>query len=82
MSNSVSSQRVIFIILRFMRKPVLVLVTVYAVSMAGWVLIPGVVVDGKSQELSFFHAFYFLTYTATTTGFGEIPISFSNAQRM
>ena len=82
MSNSVSSQRVIFIILRSMRKPVLVLVTVYAVSMAGWVLIPGVVVDGKSQELSFFHAFYFLTYTATTTGFGEIPISFSNAQRM
>ena len=82
MSNSVSAQRVTFIILRFMRKPVLVLVTVYAVSMAGWVIIPGVVVDGKSQELSFFHAFYFLTYTATTTGFGEIPVTFSNAQRM
>jgi Trk K+ transport system NAD-binding subunit len=82
MSNSVSSKRVTFIVLRFMRKPILVLVSVYAISMVGWVLIPGVTVDGKSQELSFFHAFYFLTYTATTTGFGEIPITFSNAQRM
>ncbi len=82
MSNTVSSQRVTFIVLRFMRKPILALVSVYAISMVGWVLIPGVAVDGKSQELSFFHAFYFLTYTATTTGFGEIPITFSNAQRM
>ena len=82
MSNSVGSHRVTFIVLRFMRKPILVLVSVYAISMVGWVLIPGVAVDGKSPELSFFHAFYFLTYTATTTGFGEIPITFSNAQRM
>jgi len=82
MITSVSSQRVTFIVLRYMRKPILVLVSVYAISMVGWVLIPGVDVDGRSRELSFFHAFYFLTYTATTTGFGEIPISFSNAQRM
>ena len=82
MSNPVGSHRVTFIVLRFMRKPILVLVCVYAISMVGWVLIPGVIVDGRSQELSFFHAFYFLTYTATTTGFGEIPITFSNAQRM
>ena len=82
MTDAVSSQRVTFIVLRFMRKPILALVSVYAISMVGWVLIPGVVVDGESQELSFFHAFYFLTYTATTTGFGEIPITFSNAQRM
>ncbi len=82
MTDPVSSRRVTFIVLRFMRKPILALVSVYAISMVGWVLIPGVVVDGESQELSFFHAFYFLTYTATTTGFGEIPITFSNAQRM
>jgi Trk K+ transport system NAD-binding subunit len=31
--------------------------------------------------MSVFHAFYFMTYTATTTGFGEIPVEFSNAQR-
>jgi Trk K+ transport system NAD-binding subunit len=50
--------------------------------MVGWVVIPGVNVEGKPEPLSFFHAFYFLTYTATTTGFGEIPYSFSDAQRM
>ena len=82
MSQSASSQRVTFIVLRFMRKPILALVSVYAISMVGWVIIPGVEVDGKQPELSFFHAFYFLTYTATTTGFGEIPITFSNGQRM
>ena len=48
MSNTVSSQRVTFIVLRFMRKPILVLVSVYAISMVGWVIIPGVIVDGKS----------------------------------
>ncbi len=82
MADSVESHRVTFIVLRFMRRPILVLVSVYAISMVGWVLIPGVNVDGKPEPLSFFHAFYFLTYTATTTGFGEIPYAFSDAQRM
>jgi hypothetical protein len=29
--------------------------------------------------MSFFHALYFMTYTATTTGFGELPGEFSDA---
>jgi len=80
--TSGKSSRVIFIVLRFMRTPIMALVAVYAVSMLGWVMIPGQTPDGQSERLSFFHAFYFLTYTATTTGFGEIPHPFSNAQRM
>ena len=44
-------------------------------------LIPGTVIDGQTHYMSIFHAFYFMTYTATTTGFGEIPYEFSNAQR-
>ena len=32
--------------------------------------------------MSFFHAFYFISYTATTIGFGEIPHAFSDAQRL
>ncbi|MDZ7622702.1 MAG: ion channel [Candidatus Competibacteraceae bacterium] len=32
--------------------------------------------------MSFFHAFYFISYTATTIGFGEIPNAFSESQRM
>ena len=82
MVDRTADHRVTFIILRFMRKPILVLATVYAISMVGWVIIPGVDVDGNPQPMSFFHAFYFLTYTATTTGFGEIPFAFSDAQRM
>jgi Trk K+ transport system NAD-binding subunit len=65
-----------------MRGPLITLVCVYAVSMLGMVLIPGIEVDGETHYMSFFHAFYFVTYTATTTGFGEIPYEFSDAQRM
>ena len=32
--------------------------------------------------MSFFHAFYFMSYTATTIGFGEIPNAFSDGQRL
>ncbi|MEM7222086.1 MAG: NAD-binding protein [Pseudomonadota bacterium] len=76
------TSRVTFIVLRYMRRPLMTLVIVYAISMAGWVLIPGVDPEGNPVKLSFFHAFYFLTYTATTTGFGELPYAFSEAQRM
>lgn len=82
MIDTTDPHRVTFIVLRFMRKPILALVAVYATSMVGWVLIPGVNEAGEPEALSFFHAFYFLTYTATTTGFGEIPYTFSEAQRM
>lgn len=76
------ASRVTFIVLRTMRKPIMILVGVYAASMIGWVMIPAVDVAGNPQHMSFFHAFYFLTYTATTTGFGELPYAFSEAQRM
>jgi voltage-gated potassium channel len=32
--------------------------------------------------LSFFHAFYFVSYTATTIGFGELPHALTGAQRI
>ena len=79
---SPKSSRVTYIILRYMRRPILVLITVYAVSMLGWILIPGIDEEGNPEHLSFFHAFYFLTYTVTTTGFGELPSTFTEAQRM
>lgn len=82
MAAVTGSHRVTFIVLRFMRRPILVLVTVYAASMVGWVLIPGADPENPSEPLSFFHAFYFLTYTATTTGFGEIPHAFTETQRL
>ena len=34
------------------------------------------------MRLGFFDAFYFMSYTATTIGFGELPQPFTDAQRM
>lgn len=81
MNSSVELSRVTFIVLREMRWPIMVLIIVYSISVIGMVFIPGPVIDGETQYMSIFHAFYFMTYTATTTGFGEIPFEFSNAQR-
>ena len=74
---------VFFLILRRMRAPLIVLVAIYAVAVLGLTLVPGVDAEGKAAApLSFFHAFYFISYTATTIGFGEIPTAFSDAQRL
>ena len=72
-----------FLVLRRMRVPIIVLIVIYAISVFGLTLVPGIDADGKAAPpLSFFHAFYFVSYTATTIGFGEIPTAFSDAQRM
>ncbi|MGB9494358.1 MAG: NAD-binding protein [Azonexus sp.] len=72
-----------FLALRRMRVPIIVVIVIFSVSVFGLTLIPGIDADGKpTAPLSFFHAFYFISYTATTIGFGEIPNAFSNAQRM
>lgn len=82
MAEIVDLNRVIFIVMRELRRPVLALIAVYSIAILGMVLMPGPVVNDEPQYMSIFHAFYFLTYTATTTGFGEIPFEFSNAQRL
>ena len=74
---------VFFLVLRRMRAPLIVLIVIYAVAVLGLTLVPGVDADGRpAPPLSFFHAFYFISYTATTIGFGEIPTAFSEAQRL
>jgi Trk K+ transport system NAD-binding subunit len=72
-----------FLALRRMRAPIIGLIVIYAISVFGLTLVPGIDVEGRTAPpLSFFHAFYFISYTATTIGFGEIPNAFSDAQRM
>ena len=44
-------------------------------------LVPGVDPYGEPWRMSFFHAFYFVSYTGSTIGFGEIPYPFTDAQR-
>ena len=70
------------VVLRYLRKPVFVIIVVYAIGITGMALIPGVDAEGNVEYMSLFHAFYFFTYTATTTGFGEIPNAFTDAQRL
>jgi len=75
-------ENIVFIVFRRMRTPLLWLVGVYAVAVLGLVLIPGRDGDGNVWHMGFFHALYFVSYTATTIGFGEIPHEFSDAQRI
>ena len=71
-----------FLMLRRMRAPLIGLITIYAVSVLGLTLIRGVDPQGAPWQMSFFHAFYFMSYTATTIGFGELPHAFNDAQRL
>ncbi len=73
---------IFFLVMRRLRAPLIVLIIIMAVSVFGLTLIPGVDQDGNPDYLSLFHAFYFISYTATTIGFGELPHTFSNEQRL
>lgn len=71
-----------FLILRRMRAPLILLILIFAISVLGLTIVPGYDENGNPARMSFFHAFYFISYTATTIGFGEVPNAFSEAQRM
>ncbi len=72
----------LYILLRRLRMPLLVLIGVYAVSTLGLVLIPGQDSEGNLWRMDFFHAFYFVSFMGSTIGFGEVPYEFTDAQRM
>lgn len=57
------------------------LIAVYAITIIGFVLIPGVDDQGNPYRMGFFHAFYFVSFMGSTIGFGEIPYAFTEAQR-
>ncbi|HHB91617.1 MAG TPA: potassium transporter TrkA, partial [Thioploca sp.] len=73
---------VVFLIMRRMRIPLLVLLTVYTIAIIGITLMPGKDNEGNLWYMDFFHAFYFVSYMGSTIGFGEIPYEFSKLQRM
>ena len=68
-------------LLRRLKTPLLVLLVVYTISIIGYMLIPGVDDNGQPWQMSFFHAFYFVSFMSTTIGFGEIPYAFTDQQR-
>ncbi|NBB93488.1 MAG: potassium transporter TrkA [Gammaproteobacteria bacterium] len=65
-----------------MRLPLVVLISAYAIATAGYTLIPGYDDSGERWTMNFLDAFYVVSYTGSTIGFGEIPAEFSEAQRM
>jgi len=75
------SSEAMFLVLRRMRTPFIVLITIFSISVFGLTLIPGTSPEGP-WRMGFFDAFYFMSYTATTIGYGEIPQAFNDAQRM
>ncbi|MGB5438232.1 MAG: NAD-binding protein [Gammaproteobacteria bacterium] len=75
-------QHLIYLLLRRMRLPLVTVILAYAVSILGMVLIPGMDDQGNPWRMDFFHAFYFVSFMATTIGFGEIPYAFTDAQRI
>ncbi len=68
--------------MRKMRAPLIVLIVVFSISVVGLALIPGVDADGNPVRMTLFDSFYVISYTATTIGFGEIPLPFTVAQRL
>jgi voltage-gated potassium channel len=82
MASAKQAEATIFLILRRMRAPLIILIVIFAVSVLGLTLVPGQDPTGAPTRMSFFDAFYFMSYTASTIGFGELPHPFTAAQRL
>jgi Trk K+ transport system NAD-binding subunit len=72
----------IFLVMRRMRAPLITLIVIFSISVIGLTLIPGVDPEGRPANISIFESFYFMSYTATTIGFGELPWPFTPGQRL
>jgi len=62
--------------------PFLVIIVTYTISITGLLLIEGVDAEGNPYHMGIFDAFYFVSYMATTIGFGEAPFEFTYSQRI
>jgi len=76
------SNNTIWIIIRRMRIPFLVIIVTFSIAILGLTLIPGMDDQGNPYKMSFFDAFYFVSYMASTIGFGEAPYTFTYPQRL
>ncbi len=80
--SSSQASSTIFLVMRRMRTPLITIIVIFSVSVVGLTLVPGIGPDGQPARISLFEAFYFMSYTATTIGFGELPWPFTPAQRL
>lgn len=73
---------ILFMILRRLRRPIILIIVSFAIATIGLTIVPGLDDQGNVWHMSIFQAFYVISYTATTIGFGEVPFAYSQAQRL
>jgi len=73
---------IVWMTMRRMRTPLIVLLLVYFFSIMAMIAVPGMDPEGHPFHMSFLDAAYFMAILQTTIGFGEIPYSFTAAQRI
>ena len=71
-----------WLLLLELRTPLITLIITYSISVLGLVLILGMTSEATAYHLSFLDAFYVVSYTATTIGFGETPHPFTSEQKL
>ena len=72
----------VFLLLRRLRAPLILVIAVFAICAFGLSLMPGVDAAGNpTPPMTMFEAFYVISFTAMTIGFGEVPQPFSTPQR-
>ena len=73
---------IVWLTMRRMRTPLIVMILVYSLSVFGLVQIPGQDASGNPAQVGYLDAAYFIALMATTIGFGEMPTTFTHAQRL
>jgi voltage-gated potassium channel len=72
----------VWMTMRRMRTPIIILILVYFFSILAMISVTGMDDHGKPYNMSFMDAAYFIAILQTTIGFGEIPYTFTSAQRL
>src|SRR6476660_3105491 len=72
----------IFIVMRRMRAPLITLIVIFSITVFGMSLIPAQDPQGRPYHMTIFESLYFMSYTASTIGYGELPFPFNANQRM
>ncbi len=73
---------IVWLTMRRMRTPLIMMILIFSLSVFGMLMIPGQDEAGNAIRVDFLDAVYFVAIMATTIGFGEVPTTFTDAQRM
>ncbi len=69
---------IVWLTMRRIRTPLIMMILVYSLSVFGMVQIPGQDAAGNPVQVGYLDAVYFISIMATTIGFGEIPNTFTH----